>query len=167
MPEYELAQVNIAVLRAPLDSPQIADFVASLEPINALAESSPGFIWRLTGDGDDATSVTGFEADHAGAGVIINMSVWASVEQLGDYVFGGEHLAVMRRRREWFHRMESAYTALWWVPAGRRPTVADAEERVALLRAHGPTPAAFTLAKPFPAPGGVPVQRVTETCPAG
>lgn len=165
MPTYELAQVNIALLRAPLDSPELADFVAGLAPVNALAERAPGFLWRLIGDGDDATSVKGFEGD--GPGLIINMSVWTSVEALGDFTFNGEHLAVMRRRREWFHKMNTAYAALWWVPAGARPTVADAEERVAHLRTHGPTPTAFTLAKPFPAPDGVPVQRVTETCPAG
>ncbi|MDQ1709962.1 MAG: hypothetical protein QOG49_1347 [Frankiaceae bacterium] len=165
MPPYELAQVNIAVLRAPLDSPQLADFVAGLEPVNALAESAPGFVWRLIGDGNDATSVQGFAAE--GNELIINMSVWSSVEALSGFTFNGEHLAIMRRRREFFTRMESAYAALWWVPAGVRPTVEHAEERIAHLRAHGPTPTAFTLAKPFPAPGGLPVQRVTETCPAG
>ena len=122
----------------------------------------------MVGDGDDATSVTGFAADEAGAGLIINMSVWASVADLGAYVFDPEHVAIMRRRREWFEHMDRAYTALWWVPAGQRPTVREAEERVAHLRAHGPTPTAFTLAKPFPAPGGgVPVQRVTEDLPRG
>lgn len=165
MAKHELAQVNIALLRAPLDSPQLADFVADLEPVNALAESAPGFVWRLIGEDDNATSITGFAAD--GPALIINMSVWSSVEAVGDSVFNARHLAVMRRRREWFERMDVAYAALWWVRCGHRPTVAEAEERVATLRAHGPTPAAFTLAKPIQAPGGAPVSQVTQTCPAG
>lgn len=167
MPVYQLAQVNIGILRAPLDSPQIADFVANLDPVNALAEKAPGFVWRLIGDGNDATSVVGFEAEQAGAGLIVNMSVWTSVEALAAFVLTGDHLAIMRRRREFFERMQTAYAALWWVPSGQRPTVRDAEERVAHLRAHGPTPTAFTMTAPFPAPGGVPVQRVTQACPAG
>ncbi|MEP7056006.1 MAG: DUF3291 domain-containing protein, partial [Actinomycetota bacterium] len=165
MAKYQLAQVNIGILRAPLDSPQIADFVANLEPVNALAEKAPGFVWRLIGDGDDATSVHGFEDE--GPGLIINMSVWTSIEALSDFAFNGEHLAIMRRRREFFEKMDRAYAALWWVPAGTRPTVHDAESKVAHVRTDGPTPAAFTLAKPFPGPGGAPVRRVTETCPAG
>jgi hypothetical protein len=165
MPTYELAQVNIGILRAPLDSPQLADFVANLDPVNALAESAPGFLWRLIGEGNDATSVKGFEGE--GPGLIINMSVWSSVESLSEFILDGEHLAIMRRRREFFEKMESAYAALWWVPVGIRPSVADAEERIAHLRTYGPTPTAFTLAKPFPPPGGLPVQRVTQTCPAG
>jgi hypothetical protein len=165
MPTYELAQVNIGILRAPLESPEIADFVANLDPVNALAEKAPGFVWRLVGDGNDATSVPGFAAE--GPGLIINMSVWSSIEALSDFIFNGEHLAVMRRRRDWFTKMETAYAALWWVPAGAPPTVRDAEERVAHLRANGPTPIAFTLAQSFAPPDTVPPQRVTETSPAG
>ena len=152
MSRFELAQVNIALLRAPLDSPVLADFVANLEPVNALADGTPGFVWRLIGEGNDATSVQGFAADATASGVIVNLSVWSSVQALADFVFNGLHIEVMRRRREWFERMETAYAALWWVPAGERPTVSEAERRVAHLRSHGPTPTAFTLARPFPGP---------------
>ncbi len=168
MPAYHLAQVNIARLLARIDSPALAGFMAELDPVNALADTAPGFVWRLVGEGDsNATSVKGFEAEPSPAGVIVNMSVWESLDSLRDFVFSPAHLAVMRRRREWFERMTVAYTAAWWIPAGTIPTVADAEYRVAHLREHGSTPVAFTFAKPFPAPGGSPVQRIDEVCPAG
>jgi len=151
---YELAQVNIARLRAPIDSPELAGFVAELDPVNAAADAAPGFIWRLQTEDGNATSVRAFEWDQAGsAGVIVNMSVWRSVEELAAFVYSGSHAAVLRRRREWFERMAEAYSALWWVPAGVRPTTADAEARVASLRAHGPAPPAFTLRRPYPVPG--------------
>jgi hypothetical protein len=135
---FELAQVNIGRLRAPLDSEQLAGFVELLDPVNEAADSSAGFIWRLQTEDGNATSV--------------NMSVWADVESLGDFVYGALHRAVLRRRREWFERMSEAYTACWWVPEGHRPSTAEAEQRVRQLRAHGPTPVAFTLQQSFPAP---------------
>jgi Domain of unknown function (DUF3291) len=150
---YDLAQVNIARLRAPIDSPELASFVAELDPVNAVADAAPGFIWRLQTEDGNATSVRAFEWDQAGsAGVIVNMSAWESVEALAAFVYSGPHAAVLRRRREWFERMAEAYSALWWVPAGARPTTADAEDRVASLRAHGPMPYAFTLRRHYPAP---------------
>ena len=152
---YVLAQVNVGRLLAPLDSPRLADFAAALDPVNAVAEAAPGFVWRLqTADGN-ATAVRGFEQDGEGAagGILINMSVWESVEALGAYVYGPAHVAVLRRRREWFSRMTDAYTALWWIPRGHLPTVVEAEDRVRQLRARGPTPHAFTLREHFPPPG--------------
>jgi hypothetical protein len=152
--EYHLAEVNIGRLLAPLDSARLASFVAELEPVNALADAAPGFIWRLQTENGDATGVQAFEWDQAGsAGVLINMSVWESVEALAAYAYSGGHLAVLRRRREWFARMAEPHMALWWVPAGTRPTTADAEDRVRLVRRLGPTPAAFTLRQHFPPPG--------------
>jgi hypothetical protein len=146
---YALAQVNIGRVVAPLESAQLAGFVAMLEPINALADASPGFVWRLTGtDGDDATSERFFGEDN----LIVNMSVWADLESLGDFVFGSGHVEVMRQRRSWFVPMKEVYTAMWWVPIDVRPTIADAEERLVHLREHGPTPFAFTFKVPFPAP---------------
>jgi hypothetical protein len=154
--EYRLAQVNIARLRAPIDSPVLADFVAELDPVNAVADAAPGFVWRLQAEDGNATSVRAFEWDQAGsAGVIVNMSVWESVEALAAFVYSGRHVAVLRRRREWFELMGEAYSALWWVPAGTLPTTDDAEERVRSLRAHGPAPRAFTLRQHYPAPGSV------------
>ena len=150
-----LAQVNIGRLRAPLESPALADFMASLDPVNAVADAAPGFVWRLQTEDGNATAVRAFEWDAAGsAGVIMNMSVWESVEALAGFVYSAEHRMVLRRRREWFETMSEAYTAMWWIPRGTTPTVADAEDRVRYLRAHGPTPHAFTLRIHFAPPGG-------------
>jgi Domain of unknown function (DUF3291) len=150
---YHLAQVNVGRLRAPIDSPQLASFVAGLEPVNAVADAAPGFVWRLQTEDGNATSVRAFEWDQAGsAGVIVNMSVWESVEALAAFVYCGPHVAVLRQRRGWFEQMREAYSALWWVPAGTRPSTADAEDRIRRLRAHGPTPDAFTLREHYPAP---------------
>jgi hypothetical protein len=168
MPTYHLAQVNVAQLKDVIDSPLLADFVAELDPVNALADVAPGFVWRLQTEDGNATAISGFEDDIGdSAGVIVNMSVWESVEDLAAFVFSPEHLAIMRRRREFFEKMTDAYLALWWVPAGHVPTVAEAEERVAHLRRYGATPYAFTMRTPLPAPGDIHApQPRRETCPA-
>jgi hypothetical protein len=151
---HALAQVNIGRLRAPLDSPQLASFMAALDPVNAVADTAPGFVWRLQTEDGNATAVRAFEWDQAGsAGVILNMSVWESVEALAAFVYSRQHREVLRRRREWFEQMAEAYLALWWVPRGHVPTPGDAEDRIRHLRAHGPTPHAFTLRVHFPPPG--------------
>jgi Domain of unknown function (DUF3291) len=167
---HHLAQVNIGRLRAPLDSPQLAAFVSALDPVNAAAESAPGFVWRLQTEEGNATAIQAFEWDVAGsAGVIMNMSVWESVEALADFVYSAEHLPLLRRRREFFEHMTEAYTALWWIPAGTRPSIGDAEDRVRHLRLHGPTPSAFTFRVHFPPPdhAGAAVEgRADWMCPA-
>lgn len=140
-PEVHLAQLNVARLLAPLDTPQLTEFVAALDPINALADASPGFVWRLQTEDGDATAVRMFDDDM----LIVNMSVWASREALYAFVYGTDHVAVMRRRREWFARMAEAYLALWWVPAGTVPTAPDAQDRLIHLRERGPSPRAFTF----------------------
>jgi len=151
---YLLAQVNIGRLRAPVESPVLADFVAALDPVNAAADAAPGFVWRLQTEDGNATAVRAFEWDAGdSAGVIINMSVWESVDALANFVYSPGHKRVLRRRREWFEQMSEAYTALWWIPAGTTPTVAQAEHKVRHLRAHGPTPLAFTLRLHYPPPG--------------
>ncbi|MDT3445703.1 DUF3291 domain-containing protein [Pseudofrankia sp. BMG5.37] len=168
---WELAQVNIARLRAPLDSPRLADFVAALEPVNALADAAPGFRWRLQTEDGDATAVTAFEWDAgSSAGVIVNLTVWESVEALGAFAYSGLHREVLGRRREWFEAMAEAYSALWWVPAGEWPSTADAEDRVRHLRSHGSTPWAFGLRDHFPPPdqpaAGPSAGRSDWMCPA-
>lgn len=150
---HELAQVNIARLKAPLDSPRLKDFVAALDPVNADADAADGFVWRLQGDGGDATDVAVFGDDW----LIINMSVWRDTNALTAFMYQGRHREMLARRREWFERIEEAMVALWWVPAGHRPTVAEAEARLLHLRANGPTPYAFTLRTSFPAQGAEPV----------
>jgi hypothetical protein len=150
-PEHHLAQVNIARLRAPIDSPVLADFVARLSEINGLAERKPGYVWRLQDESGNATALRPFEPD-----VMVNLTVWDSVESLREYVYRSAHLEPMRRRREWFVPFDGPYLALWWIPAGTLPTVAEAGERLDLLRRHGPSPEAFTLREPYPAPDGRP-----------
>ena len=145
---HQLAQVNIALPREPLTAPLLADFVAALEPINALAEASLGYVWRLQTEEGDATGIQGFGDDR----LIINLSVWQSVEALSDFVFRSAHTDVMRRRRTWFEVAGEAYTVLWWVPEGHHPTVEEAEERLAHLRTHGPTAWAFSLREPYDRP---------------
>ena len=169
--DYVLAQVNIGRLLAPLDAPRMADFVAALDPVNAVAGAAPGFIWRLQTEDGNATALRVFEEDAEGAdgGILINMSVWESVEALAAFVYGAAHIPVLRRRREWFERMKEAYTALWWIPRGHIPAISEAEDRVRHLRAHGPTPHAFTLREHFPPPdsGNADLLRSPEdwTCP--
>jgi Domain of unknown function (DUF3291) len=160
-----LAQVNVARLRAPLDSPQLADFVAGLEPINALGDASPGFVWRLQTEDGDATAVPVLDDDS----LLVNLTVWESIEALAEFAYGGRHRQVMRRRREWFEKLAEAYLALWWVPVGHVPTVKEAEERLLHLRRHGPTPLAFTFRTPFAPPGEHSVTRADDrwTCPTG
>jgi hypothetical protein len=148
MAAHHLAQVNVATLRAPLDGPELAGFVAQLEPLNALADQSPGFVWRLQTEDGDATAIRPFDDDR----VMVNLSVWASLEALRSFVYATGHLDVMRHRRAWFHRMPDPYLALWWLPAGTIPTVAEARERLELLAAKGPTTDAFTFRAPFPEP---------------
>jgi hypothetical protein len=169
-PPSHLAQVNIALPREPLDAPLMRDFVAALAPVNAVADASPGFVWRLQTDDGDATAVRAFGDDR----IIVNLSVWETLDALRAFVYSSpEHRAVLARRRAWFERMAEAFLALWWVPAGHMPDVAEAEERVAHLRAHGPTPRAFTFRRHFPPPGAhtADVARAVEDtrrlCPSG
>jgi hypothetical protein len=147
MSNYQLAQLNIAALKAPLDSPELKDFVDNLDRINALAEASEGFVWRLMGDGNDATSLRPM-----GENIIVNMSVWRDVDALKNYVYRSDHVQIMKRRREWFTRMVEAHMALWWVKAGHQPTVAEAAARLEHLRRHGPSPEAFTFGEAYAAP---------------
>ncbi len=146
---YHLAQVNVALAREPLDAPLLADFMAALAPVNARADQAPGFVWRMQDETDDATSVRGFGGSER---LIINMSIWTSLQALREFVYRDpDHVAVMRRRRTWFDRLD-LHTALWWVPATHRPDVPEAEQRLAHLNAHGPTPYAFSFRSAFPPP---------------
>jgi hypothetical protein len=148
MTGHHLAQLNIALLTEPLDSPRLAGFVDALDEINALADAAPGFVWRLQTEDGDATAVRVFDDDR----LIVNMSVWESVEALADYTYRSDHVRVLRRRKEWFESLKEAYQVQWWVSAGELPTVAEAERRLVHLREHGPSAHAFTFRAPFPAP---------------
>lgn len=144
-PRWQLAQVNIGRVKGEMTDPIMAGFVARLADINALADRAAGFVWRLQTEDGDATAVRPYDDDR----ILINMSVWSDLEALRGFVFRSDHASVMRRRREWFERFEGVYAALWWVPAGHRPSVPEAVDRLAHLQAHGPTPYAFSFAQPF------------------
>lgn len=155
MTDYHLAQLNVAYPRAPLDDPSMAGFAGELERINARADASPGFVWRLIGEGSgDATMLRPFGPD-----LMVNMSVWETVEALREFTYrDGTHLEQLRRRREWFSREGlGSHLVLWWIPAGTIPTVEEAWERLALLDEAGPGPEAFTLREPYPAPAPAPL----------
>lgn len=165
MSAYELAQLNIGVIKAPIDSPVMAEFVANLDRINALAERTPGFVWRLQTEEGNATAIRPYEDER----VAVNMSVWRDVESLSQYVYGSAHVETMRRRREWFERMSEAFLVLWWVPRGHRPGIEEAKARLELLRARGATPEAFTFRQAFAPPdaGQAPLPvRFGDECPA-
>ena len=162
MRTHHLAQVNIGLPLEPVDSERLRGFVEMLEPINAQADAAPGFLWRLQTEDGDATAIRAFDDDR----LIMNMSVWESVEAFAAFVYGPEHSAVMRERRQWFVPMQ-VYTAAWWVPVGTTPVPTDAVARLDLLRRLGPTQEAFTVTRPFPPPGSseVPVVRDEWECP--
>ena len=142
---HHLAQINIARLLAPIDDPQIADFVANLDRINAIADAAPGFVWRLQTEDGDATALRVFDDPM----FIINMSVWETVEALFDYTYASDHVDVFRRRGEWFSKMDKPHIAMWWVPAEHIPTIEEAKARLEFIEKHGPTPQAFTFKQRF------------------
>ena len=119
----------------------------ALDPVNAVVDASPGFVWRLQTEDGNATAIRPFDDER----LMVNMSVWESLEALRAFTYDDEtHRAVLKRRREWFERLEIEFV-LWWVPAGHIPTLEEAKERLAHLQEHGPTPHAFTFRHNFPA----------------
>ena len=147
MSGYHLAQLNVGIATAPLDSDVMADFMNNLERINAVAESAPGFVWRLKADDGNATSLRPIDDR-----TLVNMSVWTDAQSLSAFVFRSAHVEFMRRRREWFERMPEAYLVLWWVPEGHIPTTDEAVARLAHLRTHGASPHAFNFRHVYPPP---------------
>ena len=157
-----LAQLNVGRLRAPIDDPMIDDFRSGLGRINALAEISPGFVWRPQDGSGDATGIKPFDDDLE----IINLTVWESIEALAEFTYRSDHVELLRRRREFFEAPAQPTLCLWWVPAGTIPTVDDAISRLAHLRAHGPTPTAFTFRQRFEPDGAVRAGSERDSCPA-
>lgn len=146
---FELAQVNIGRIRgASMDDPVMVEFKAALAEINALAEASPGFVWRLKDESGDATSIAAFPDPR----VLVNLSVWASPETLQNYVYRSAHGKFFAKRQAWFEKFETNHLALWWIPAGHRPTTEEAKARLAALDQNGPTAFAFTFRQAFPPP---------------
>ena len=140
-----LAQVNIARMLAPIDSPVMKDFVDNLDNINTLAESSDGFVWRLKDDTNNATSIKVFDDDF----IIVNMSVWENTDSLFEFVYHSNHVEIFKRRKEWFEKMPEMHMVLWYVPANHFPSVEEAIERLTYLRNNGETPHAFSFKKRF------------------
>jgi hypothetical protein len=145
---FHLAQVNIGRLRAPIDDPIMEGFRTQLDPINALADRSPGFVWRLQTEEGNATAIRPYEDER----MAINMSVWESLEALQQYVYRSAHVGPLRDRQRWFEPIDGPILALWWIPAGHIPTVDEAKERLRILKERGPSPDAFTFRVPFPPP---------------
>ena len=165
MSAYELAQLNIGIIKGPIGSPVMDEFVANLDRINALAEGSPGFVWRLQTAEGNATAIRPFP-DHD---VAVNLSVWRDLPSLSAFVYRSAHVEIMRRRREWFERMSEAFLVLWWVRKGQLPTIQEAIARLDMLRARGPSPDAFTFRQAFPppdAPANEPLRTWVDECPA-
>lgn len=142
---YHLAQVNIAKMLAPLESPIMADFVANLDRINALAEGSEGFVWRLKDEENNATSIKIYDDDF----LIVNMSVWRDIDSLFQFAYKSQHVEIFKRRKEWFEKMSQMHMALWYVPVGHNPDVNEAQQRLDHIRIHGDTPYAFSFKKRF------------------
>jgi hypothetical protein len=150
VPKHHLAQLNVARPRFPIDDPRMAGFMSMLDEVNAIADASPGFKWRLVSDGaNDATELRATVDDGE---QMINMSVWEDREALRDYVYRSGHLDLLRRRAEWFEAPSGSPVVLWWIPAGHRPTIDEAVERLTMLRSDGPSPDAFTFSRSFEAP---------------
>ena len=142
---YQLAQINIGRAVAPMDDPRMAEFMAQLDEINALADRAPGFVWRLQSNSGNATDIA-YSDDPF---VHVNMSVWESLEALRDYVYRSDHVRVFRERAKWFEKMDKPYYCLWWVPEGHRPTVAEGRERLEHYQQHGATPSSFGFRRSF------------------
>ncbi len=158
-----LAQLNVGRLRAPMDDAMIDDFRTNLEPVNALAEISPGFVWRLQDESGDATSINPFGDELE----IVNLTVWQSIDALADFTYRSGHVELLRRRREFFEAPTQPILCLWWIQAGTIPTVDEAVARLEHLRAHGPTPTAFTFRHRFDPDGDrAELGGDRDTCPA-
>ncbi|MBT4687585.1 MAG: DUF3291 domain-containing protein [Rhodospirillaceae bacterium] len=143
--EMHLAQLNVGTARYDLDDPRMAGFMDRLDEINALADAAPGFVWRLQSDAGNATDIKTTDDPL----FILNLSVWQSIKELGDFAYGSAHQPIMAQRRQWFEPPIEAYLTLWWIPAGTVPTPEEALVRLAHLNQHGPTAQAFTFKTTF------------------
>jgi hypothetical protein len=142
-----LAEINVARLKHPLTDPRIAEFVANLDAVNAIAESSPGFVWRLKDESGNATQISAYEDPL----IIVNMSVWDTPESLYEFAYRTVHRSFVQRRKEWFELFGAQYLALWWIEDGRYPNVGDGQRRLAHLERFGPTAWSFNYRRLFPA----------------
>ena len=148
MADYHLAQINIARMLAPIDDPIMQEFVEQLAPVNALADATPGFVWRLQTESGDATGIKVYDDGM----IIVNLTVWESAEALREFVYKNAHYGVLRDRKRWFEKFDGSYYAMWWIPAGQLPGIEQGKERLEYLREHGDSEYAFSFKKVFPMP---------------
>lgn len=146
--EYNLAQINIALMKAPLQDPIMAEFATALDEVNAIADKSPGFVWRLQTSSGNATDIRAYPDSK----MLVNLSVWQSVESLKAYVYQSLHGEFFIQRRKWFERYQGEHFCMWWVPAGYLPTVEEGKAKLEYLALHGDSPESFTFVKPYLAP---------------
>ncbi len=142
---YQLAQLNIGTIRGPIDGEIMTGFVARLDEINALADGRPGFVWRLQTEEGNATALHPFEDER----ILVNMSVWESIDALHQFVYRSTHTELLQQRRDWFHMMSTPILVMWWIEAGHIPDVEEAKQKLQHLEKHGPTPLAFTFKQRF------------------
>ena len=167
MSDWQIAQLNTAHMLAPAESPQLAEFFANLDRINALADQASGFVWRLQDEEGSATNFRPFGADE-----LVNMSVWVDIESLRNYVYRSAHIEIMAKRKQWFEISREAYSVLWWIPVGTLPTMEQAQEKLDLLKMKGPGPEAFTFKDAFPSPehsgagDSLDLRHLDDRCPA-
>ncbi|NJO74967.1 MAG: DUF3291 domain-containing protein [Leptolyngbyaceae cyanobacterium RM1_406_9] len=154
-----LAQINIALMKAPLDNPIMAEFAEALDQVNAIADQSPGFIWRLKAESGNATQIRAYSNPQ----ILVNLSVWQSVDQLKTYVYKSLHSEFFVRRRQWFEKYQGEHFAMWWIPVGHLPTVEEGKAKLEHLSLHGDSPKAFTFARPFPPEAASPELAVDRT----
>lgn len=147
MQEFQLAQINVGRIKGVnINDPVMKEFVDNLDMVNELAEKSSGFIWRLKDEHNNATNINPYNDEQ----VIINLSVWESIEDLENFVYKTFHTDFLRRRKEWFQAYGKAYTAMWWIPAGQFPTIKEATEKLAWLQEHGASEIVFDFRNKFP-----------------
>jgi hypothetical protein len=159
---HHIAQLNIALAKAPIEDPLLADFMAQLDAVNAMAEASPGFVWRLKSDSGNATDIRAYDDPR----MIVNMSVWESIDALFAFTYKTAHTKVMNRRKEWFEPLPGPHLVLWWIAAGTVPTVAEAQRRLEYLAKHGPSAEAFTFKARFASPSETDVGALPRGRPA-
>lgn len=147
---FQLAQINVARAKAPMADDLMKGFVEALDEINALADASPGFVWRLQSEGGHALEIRAYEDPL----VFVNLSVWESAAALKNYVYKSAHTPFLARRQQWFGKFDGPHLALWWVPAGTRPDAAEGRRRLEWLAKHGPSREAFSFHTPFASPDG-------------
>jgi len=146
---YHLAQINIALAKAEMDTATMEGFVSRLDEINEKADNAEGFVWRLQTEDGDSTAIRVFDEPL----LLVNMSVWENLDVLKNFVYTSSHVELIRDRQAWFHKFIDAHQALWWIHKGHIPTLDEAKEKLEYIQKHGPTPSAFHFGKHFPMPG--------------